>query len=313
MYRPTDRHGCADSRSAAVHDGGMANPLDHELLDVGDGRRLDRFGSVVVDRPAPGATEPRRDPRAWRLATARFERAADATRRDEWRIEAPLPDPWLVHCGDVRLELRPATGGQVGCFPEQGPVWVWMARQLADRAMEPGHPATGPGTPPAILHLFAYTGAATIACASAGATVVHVDAARTAVGWARRNAARNGVGKRSVRWLVDDATAFAARERRRRHRYDGVVLDPPTYGHGEGGRTWRIERDLDPLLEDVAAILTERPAFVVLSAHTSGRSPTWLAERLAPLGPNVETGPLELVARSGAVLALGSFARWVPR
>jgi 23S rRNA (cytosine1962-C5)-methyltransferase len=164
------------------------------------------------------------------------------------------------------------------------------------------------GRPPEILSLFAYTGGASLACALAGAKVTHVDSSRPAVAWARHNAELSGLADRPVRWLVDDARAFVRRERRRGRRYDGVVLDPPTYGHGTG--PWQIETDLAPLLEDLAALVGPRPGVVVVSAHTPGFG----GERLAALvrehfGVDGGGADLELIARTGNVLRLGSWAR----
>ncbi len=174
--------------------------------------------------------------------------------------------------------------------------------------------------PPDVLHLFAYTGLTTLALARAGARVAHVDASRPTVAWARRNAATSGLDDRPIRWLVDDATAFAQREQRRGRRYDGIVLDPPTYGHGGhgGGRVWRIEEDLAPLLATCAALLVPE-GFILLTAHTEGLDPDLLAGVL-PMGRGsgrgtsragaLERGELLLETADGRPLALGAFARW---
>jgi 23S rRNA (cytosine1962-C5)-methyltransferase len=162
--------------------------------------------------------------------------------------------------------------------------------------------------PPTVLNLFAYTGLVTLALARAGAAVVHVDAARPTVAWARRNAALNDLEDRPVRWIVDDARAFVGREIRRGRRYDGVVLDPPTYGHGASGKAWRLERDLDALLADVRRLLAP-DGFVLLTAHAEDIDPADLAYRLSTVVDDVETGDLGLTATSGARLHLGAFAR----
>jgi 23S rRNA (cytosine1962-C5)-methyltransferase len=269
----------------------------YELIDAGDGRRLERFGDLVVDRPAPSADTARRETSAWASADLVFERI------DGWRIaRAEAPAPWTVRFGALTLELRPAESGQVGVFPEQQANWSWLAARLTETATEP------------VLNLFAYTGASTLALAAAGAGVAHVDASRTAVTWARRNAALSGLSDRPVRWLVDDADAFVARELRRGRRYAGIVLDPPSYGHGPGGRSWRLEQHLPSLLENCVALARRSPAFVLLTAHTVGFDGVRLAEqlgvalRVAPR--DVESGELGLVATSGAQLPLGAFARW---
>jgi 23S rRNA (cytosine1962-C5)-methyltransferase len=263
--------------------------VDYEFLDAGDGRRLERFGPIVVDRPAPGAREwPRLHADRWRSAAATFHHDRG------WQWVGQPPADWMVRIDGVELELRDAESGQVGLFPEHIAMWPWL-RMRADGA--------------SILNLFAYTGATTLAVAAGGAAVVHVDAARTAVAWARANSRRNGLDAAGVRWLVDDAAAFVAREVRRGRKYTGIVLDPPSYGHAGAGRTWRIERDLEPLLDTCVSLL-DRPGWVLLTAHTPGFTSERLGRLLGNrLGSRVDHGPLELHARSGARLGLGVFAR----
>ncbi len=267
---------------------------DLELIDCGDGRRLERFGAVTVDRPAPGATQPRRLPEAdWARPALHWARGA-------WVRGAAL-DPWPVRVAGLTLECRPAAGGQLGVFPEHASTWGWL--DAAVRAS-----AAALGRPPEVLSLFGYTGGASLACARAGARVAHVDASRPAVAWARRNAELSGLADAPVRWLVDDARAFVRRERRRGRRYDGVVLDPPSYGHGNGA--WQIEEHLPALLLDLAALCGPRPSFVVLSAHTPGFDGERLGAMLREaLGIGAEGGQLALDARSGARLELGAWAR----
>jgi len=261
----------------------------YRLIDAGDGRRLEEFGGRLVDRPAPVAAGPRRDAPAWEVADLRFERDVG------W--SGDVLDPWPIEVDGLTLELRPTETGQVGMFPEQAQLWPWLHDRLTAQ----------PGAE--VLHLFAHTGATTLALARDGARVAHVDAARPAVAWARRNAELSDLADRPIRWLVDDAERFVEREARRGRRYRGVVLDPPAWGHA-GGRTWRLEPGLPALLDDCAR-LVDRPAFVLLTAHSVG----WDADRLAEAvrvsfeAPPVEAGDLELIAVSGARLPLGAFAR----
>jgi 23S rRNA (cytosine1962-C5)-methyltransferase len=267
-----------------------------ELLDAGDGRRLDRFGDRVVDRPAPSAPWPRRLTDAeWSAVDLRFERGAG------W--DGPATTPWTVAVDDLTLELRPTDAGQVGLFPEQLGLWPWLRTALAGRPE------------PSVLNLFAHTGATTLALARAGARVTHVDASRPAVAWARRNAELSGLADRPIRWIVDDALDFTRREARRGRRYDGFVLDPPSFGHGPNGTRWELADALPDLLDACAAVATD-DAFVLLTAHTTGLDPADLGDALvdafepAP-GTEVTTEWIEATARSGVVLPLGVAARMI--
>ena len=289
----------------------MTDP--YELLDAGDGRRLERFGSRIVDRPSPSAEGRRGNPDAWPAADLVFERGTRGQGGRWTRGTDTLP--WVVPWGALQLELRPASGGQVGVFPEHARLWPWIheavGRAAASRSDgDAGVP--GEGDAPEVLSLFAYTGGASLAAAAAGAHVAHVDAAKPAVTWARRNAACSGLAEAPIRWLVDDARAFVAREVRRRRHYDGLIVDPPSYGHGPSGDAWRLELDLVPLLTDLATLAGDDPSFVLLTAHTPGLTPDVLAERLGDaFGVDAEAQALELRAATGRRLELGSMARWV--
>lgn len=275
----------------------------YELIDVGGGARLERFGERIVDRPHPAALGSRGDPDAWRRADLRFDRDGG------WTGASSAMAPWPIGVAGITLELRPTEAGQLGLFPEHLAMLPWLIDQ--------GRSREGLASPtahrPSVLHLFAYTGLATLALASAGAAVTHVDASRPSVGWARENAARSGLEDRPIRWIVDDATAFVHRELRRDRRYDGLILDPPSYGHGPAGQAWRMDRDLAGLLA-AAVRLVSAAGFVLLTAHSPGfdgdRLATTLASAVSTEPRSVERGDLGVAAGDGRRLELGSFARW---
>ena len=281
-------------------------PVDgYELIDAGGGARLERFGEHVTDRPHGGGYGERRAPERWEDADLRFDRDGG------WSGPglADAGEDWSASIGGLEMGLRPTDAGQVGCYPEHAAMLPWLRERVDLRRS-----TTPDDAPPVrVLHLFAYTGLATLAVAAAGAAVAHVDAARPAVAWARRNAAVNSLDKAPIRWLVDDARAFVARERRRGSKYDGIVLDPPTYGHGASGRPWRLDTDLDPLLAECRAILAP-DGFLLLTAHTEHLDEDQLAGRLGRAlrrqAADIETDDLRLDATSGASLGLGVFARW---
>jgi 23S rRNA (cytosine1962-C5)-methyltransferase len=273
-------------------DGGYA------LLDVGGGARLERFGVRVADRPLPVALGTRRDPEAWRSADLRFDRDGG------WSGEPAARTPWPIEIDGMTLELRPTEAGQVGLFPEHAAMLPWLRDRVAAR-----NELT---EAPAVLHLFAYTGLATLAMAASGAEITHVDAARPAIAWARRNAELSGLADHPIRWIVDDAVAFTERELRRGRRYAGLVLDPPSYGHGPGGAAWRLDGDLAPLLATAARLLVP-DGFALLTAHTPGfdaaRLASLLGGALRRRSSDVEAGELELTTPDGRRVAFGAFAR----
>jgi 23S rRNA (cytosine1962-C5)-methyltransferase len=276
---------------------------NYQLIDFGEGRRLERFGPVVLDRPCPPAEGvPRGDPAAWGCADAQFQR----TRGDEgcWIDARTVPPRWTVACGPMVLELRRTKLGQVGLFPEQQVNWDWIGGRLA------ATPA-----PVRVLDLFAYTGAATLAAAAAGAEVTHVDAARTAVAGARRNAALSGLSAAKIRWIVDDALKYAGRELKRGSRYDAVILDPPSYGHGAGGEPWVIEKDLPRLLRICGQLTAGRRRWVLLTCHTPQLDAECLRSMLSEAlddgaAGSLTAGPLTLPAACGRHLPSGVVVRW---
>jgi 23S rRNA (cytosine1962-C5)-methyltransferase len=277
----------------------MTTDVGYELLDAGVRRRLERFGSLTIDRPAPGADGFRLAPGAWAGADLRFDPGAG------WSGPAWPAEPWPVGIDGLRMELRPTAAGGLGLFPEHSSNLAWLAERVNARAA-----AGTAGTVPHVLNLFAHTGLATLALARAGAAVAHVDAAPAAVAWARANAELSGLADRPVRWLVDDAAAFVAREARRGRRYDGIVLDPPSFGRA-GRRQWRLADELPELLAACHHVV-EDDAFVLLTAHTTGLDGGAMRDalRIAFGGRHaIAVVRLELRSENGAVLPQGWAAR----
>jgi 23S rRNA (cytosine1962-C5)-methyltransferase len=287
---------------------------DPSLVDFGTdaggmGRRLELLGTVLVDRPLLQPDLPRRHTPHWTAAAAIFHAGTGAGRAGEWTFTAPLPAPWRVAvplpAATLSLEVRPAPSGQIGVFLEQCDQWEWLARK------------TPAGS--TLLSLFAHSGAATLSMAAAGAHVVHVDASRQAIALARRNAEASGLADAPIRWVCEDARTFVARELRRGTRYDGVVLDPPSWGHGPKGQAFAIDRDLVPLVSELAKLTapsTSRgPAGpVLLTCHSTRWHHRRLHDTLAGVFPagRIESGPLTCTDAAGRTIELGDFARRCP-
>jgi len=276
---------------------------EYELIDSGDGRKLERYGAYVLSRPDPQAiwrpSLPRED---WAAADAVYTRQG---RTGRWDFRRPLPRSWPVAYAGLVFVVRPTEFKHTGLFPEQAANWRWFRDLLSGRRG------------PSVLNLFAYTGGATLSAAAAGASVCHVDAAKGAIRWARENQERSGLSDRPIRWIRDDVPAFVAREKRRGRRYDALILDPPPYGRGPDGQMWKLERDLAPLLDRALALLSEEPAFVLINGYATGYSHHSLRNLLLDLtarrGGRVESGDLLLPHRGSVrMLPCGIFARWTP-
>jgi 23S rRNA (cytosine1962-C5)-methyltransferase len=275
----------------------------YELVDFGAGRKLERWGAYLVDRPSPAAERLScNDPELWQRADARYVRTGSQT--GHWQEAHDLPDTWSVAHGDLRLELKRTEQGQMGLFPEQAGNWDWLARRLR-RTTEPLN----------VLNLFAYTGGSTLAAAAAGARVAHVDAARNMVAWARRNAKLSRLADAPVRWITEDAVKFVDRELRRGNRYEAIILDPPSYGHGPRGEVWKLTEHLQQLLEKCAQLTSRRRAFLLLTCHTPGYGPAELEAMVSQAffgqcESGVQAGRLWLKTADGRRLPSGAFARW---
>jgi 23S rRNA (cytosine1962-C5)-methyltransferase len=241
---------------------------DYQLLDFGQGRKLEQIHNTIVDRPCPGANVARSGSALWQQSHLSF----DLTKKESWYYRSSCKgafndagSDWVCRCESIRMHIKPTPAGQIGIFPEHWAHWPWLKGQLlGDTIAEmPRMP------PPRVLSLFAYTGATTLAMADYGCEVTHVDASKPTVQWAKQNAVLSGMSDKPIRWIVDDASAFVKRELRRNRPYEAILLDPPTYGHGAQGDRWEIHRDLLPLLEDCWQLLSEKRCALLLCGHSS--------------------------------------------
>ena len=281
------------------------NWTDYELLDSGDGEKLERFGP-----PTGGYTLVRPDPRAlwakhapgdpWNKAHAAYVRTS--VTEGHWRTRQPPPTPWRISYQHLAFGLKPTEFKHVGVFPEQAPNWDWLNTLIK-------------GKTPNVLNLFGYTGGATMAAAAAGARVTHVDSAKGTIAWARENAVLSHLTKKPIRWIEDDAYKFAMREGRRGAQYDGIIMDPPRFGRGPQGEVWKIEEDLPKLIAACKMVLSTKPAFILLNAYTADLSSLVLHHALGDMtkdiGGVITFGELALKeSNGGRLLPSGIFARW---
>ena len=282
---------------------------DYELLDSGDGRKLERFGRVTLARPSAQALWRPSSPALWTRATASFDRE-DGNR---WHGRSALPKDWTISTAGMRFKLSGTDFGHLGIFPEQRAQWRWIREKVkGERGKVKGEGGEKEGRCVQVLNLFAYSGGSTVAAAQGGAEVCHLDAAKGMVQWARENAALNGLADHPIRWIADDAHKFMAREVRRGRRYDAIILDPPTFGHGANGETYKIERDLKTTLDLTRQLLSDRPAFVLFSSHSPGLSCRVAENILGQLFPHatLESGEM-LLEGNGLSCPSGIFCRAV--
>lgn len=278
---------------------------DYELLDSGNGLKLERFGPYTLVRPETQAIwAPSRSERDWQRADATFEKSRGGDDGPgNWQFRRPLPEQWQMHHNNLTFWARLTPFRHTGVFPEHSAHWQWLADKVAGRG---GASA---------LVLFGYTGLSTLALAAAGARVTHVDASKPSVRWAQENQQLSGLEQRPVRWLVDDVGKFVAREARRGGRYDIILLDPPVFGRGPRGEVWRLHEQLTGLVDQCADLLSERPLAVLLSAYATNMSALTLANvlgaRMARLGGATSAGELVLTeSGSGRLLPAALYAAW---
>ena len=263
---------------------------DYELLDSGDGRKLERFGKYVLARPCSQAMwRPSKSAAEWERADASFDRE-DGNR---WHGRSNLPKEWQIETAGIKFKLGGTDFGHLGIFPEQRAQWRWIRQRIeATTAVDSSRRLS-------VLNLFAYSGGSTMAAALGGAEVCHLDASKGMVEWARENARLNGLADHPIRWIVDDAHKFMKREIRRGRKYDAIILDPPTFGRGAGGEMYKIERDLKDTLGLVKDLLSERPSFVLFSSHTPGLSQIVAENILGQLFPTAKLESGEMLLEPG--------------
>lgn len=277
---------------------------DYELIDASQGERLERWGSVYLIRPDPQVIwHTEKEPALWQKAHARYFRSR--TGGGHWERYRDIPEVWEIGYGALRFRLKPMGFKHTGLFPEQAVNWDFMAQviRMAER-------------PVRVLNLFGYTGAATLACAAAGAQVTHVDAAKGMVAWGKENAVASRLETKPIRWLVDDCGKFVQREIRRGNTYDGILMDPPSYGRGPGGEVWKLEDQIYELLTQCARLLSEKPLFFLINSYTTGLSPSVMQYMAATLlqprfGGTVQGDEIGLpVKKSGLILPCGATVMW---
>ncbi len=274
---------------------------DYELLDSGEGEKLERYGRFVFSRPDPQALWPKLNLAAWKKVDGEFRRSAEAA---EWKIKREVPSRWQINLGGLDFWIKPTTFKHLGIFPEQVGNWEWIKNLVS-----------GAKRGVSVINLFGYTGGATLAAAASGAEVCHVDGSKVAITWARDNAALSKLDKKPIRWILEDAVKFVKREIKRGRRYEGIILDPPAFGHGPGGELWKIEDNFLELMDLCFKLLSEKPLFFLINGYASGYSATAYKNNLLPIlekyGGTLEAGELTVEEKdSGRLLPCGIFARW---
>jgi 23S rRNA (cytosine1962-C5)-methyltransferase len=273
---------------------------DYELLDSGDGLKLERFGEIVVARPETQALWRKLRPKLWETAHAIF---TFQDKKGSWDMKKPVPESWELSRGPIHFLARLTSFKHTGIFPEQEPNWVWIKDQV--KSLEK----------PNVLNLFGYTGIATLAAAHPGASVTHVDASKQSLDWAHENAKLSEIPEDRIRWILDDALAFVKREARRGAKYDGIILDPPAFGRGAKGEVWKIEEGFTPLLESLKKIFGDKPgSFFLVNGYAAGYAPRSFAQAIeSTFGETAgEAGELHIKESSSErIIPAGIYVRFV--
>ncbi|MCH9764690.1 MAG: class I SAM-dependent methyltransferase [Alphaproteobacteria bacterium] len=280
---------------------------DYALLDCGGGRKLERFGSIVLDRPeAQAMWSPALGVNDWRNAHASFSSTGSDDQRGKWQVAKPMPESWPVNIDAVTLECRTQGLWHLGLFPEQLPHWLWVKQRLAS--------VPNASKPPRVLNLFAYTGAASLIAAAAGGEVTHVDASKKTIAWAKDNQAASHLQDAKIRWILDDASKFVAREVRRGKTYDVILIDPPKFGRGPNGEVWDLFQSLPTLLSECAKLIAPGPAAIILTAYAIRASSLafhTLGQRvLRSQGGTFECGELAVRSEADQLLPTSMYLKW---
>lgn len=278
--------------------------VDYELIDASSGERLERWGDIILIRPDPQIIwNTKRENPLWRQAHAKYHRSNSGG--GQWQVFKKIPQQWSLKYRDLVFNVKPMGFKHTGIFPEQATNWDFASDIIrqSDRQLS-------------VLNLFGYTGCATLACLQAGAKVCHVDASKGMVQWAKENAASSSLADKPVRWLVDDCMKFVAREERRQNKYDGIIMDPPSYGRGPGGEVWKLEEQLYSFIELCSTILSDDARFFILNSYTTGLPPSVMEYMLnciivKKFGGSVSSSEIGLpVTDSKLILPCGSTAIW---
>ncbi len=279
---------------------------DYELLDSGDGEKLERFGSIILSRPDPQSLWRKKlSENEWKKANAVFTRTEQG---GDWNIKSGNLDKWPINFSGLKFWIKPTAFKHTGIFPEQSTNWDWMRKIIKDNNEKIE-----------VLNLFGYTGGASLACAQAGANVVHVDSSKSAITWARENAELSSLSDKPIRWILEDVRVFVGRELKRGNKYNAIIMDPPAFGHGVKNEIWKIEEHFLALVEDCIKLLSDKPLFFIINGYSSGYSSiaykNVLNILLEKFSGKLEIGELAIEEKKDKVgesrlLPCGIFARW---
>ena len=281
-----------------------SNWKDYEILDMANGDKLERWGSVFLIRPDPQIIWKKKTfPALWKKANASYHRSKQGG--GGWKYSSSLPKAWKINYQNLTFNIKPMGFKHTGLFPEQAVNWDWMMEKIktANRDIK-------------VLNLFAYTGGATVACLAAGASVCHVDSSKGMVAWAKENVASSGLAERPVRYIVDDVVKFVNREIRRGNKYDAIIMDPPSYGRGAKGEVWQFEENIDDLIQLCMQVLSDNPLFFLINSYTTGISATVLEDLLKTHmnqshQGNFSCGEIGLpMSNSELILPCGIYGKW---